>query len=343
MIGFIGCGQIFSDGYLPALDYLNIKDVIVYDESEESINQAIKSTAKLNNIELRTAKSVNELINYANKIIVLVPPKEVLSIIHEISKLSNCSYVSLLIEKPLGVSENEAKEITLLCSKSSISLNYMEVFIHSSTTDVLLEELSLRRHGDIKRIMMQFKGSTPKNIQNQWRGSRLTGGLVWHDWGIHSLGLLLPILSYCNINLPRLDEIEVTDSRWMSKGENNILTESRASWSVDNVEVSVLATWEQGGNPDMRIDFEDNSAFELIIGKKNGTSMWTLNEKNMISLNPLVTSRYPKERFIRGVRSFLVEDRQWAFDPQIAIKSLRIADYAYQLSKKSLTNETSND
>lgn len=330
MLGIIGLGGIFRDAYRESFAYLNKSDVLVYDISEEAIIEAIEFSKTFCE-GYSVAENVSEVFSLADEVILLLPPKSILPVITDgLSNSSKITTKKIYIEKPLGVTAEESRLIKQLLDNYGIILYYNEVFLHSSTTDVIVEEILSNRNGDVVSIEMTFNGGIPQNIQKQWRGDIETGGMVWHDWGIHAIGLLLGILGRLSVNIFQIDvnEIIVSDVIWENISDASILVQSKANFTIQDIEVTVLASWTKTSENEMIIRFENGNCLELNIGKINGVSSWSLYEINGLTRERhfLGASRYPKERFIRSVTAFLQERNLDYLSYELGLKVMEIAD-----------------
>ncbi|HFI0035606.1 TPA: Gfo/Idh/MocA family protein [Streptococcus suis] len=336
MFGIIGLGGIYRDAYWESVAFLKKKDVIIYDVDKEALESALLLAEK-SGCEYIAANSITEVFKKAEGICLFLPPKAIISVIKEgIDSKVELKTKKIYIEKPLGINFQEALEIYKLLTSVGIVLYYNEVFLHSSTTDVLVEELLTGRHGAIQSIEMNFNGSVPANITRQWRGKSETGGMVWHDWGIHSVGLLLGILKRLSIDYTKIDvdTIEVSNFLWQEINEDKVLVQSQANINIEDIDISILASWINKTDNEMRVYFCDGCYFEIVISKIDGTSSWNLFEVDIHGKRKLLTqSRYPKERFIRSLTAFIWGRNPEFTDYNLGVKAMEIVDYLLEKSK----------
>ena len=337
MLGIIGLGGIYRDAYKDALAYLQKKDIIVFDINKNSSTYAVKH-AKKNGLEYMIANSVREVFEEASEICLFLPPKEILPVIKEGVELANKNIVTkfIYIEKPLGVNYSESKEIKQILNAYGIKLYYNEVFLHSSTTDILVEEVLSMRNGKVTSIEMRFNGGLPSNITSQWRGDSNTGGMVWHDWGIHSIGLLLGILEKMSIDYSNIlaKDMTVYNTQWEKIDNCDLLVQSGVDFHIEDIDISILASWVSKSDYEMRTYFENGNYLEVIIEKINGVSSWSLYEVILSGDRVFLgSSRYPKERFIRSLTAFLTLRNLEYIDSNIGIKSLEIIDELLEKAK----------
>lgn len=339
MFGIIGLGGIYFDAYRETMIFLKRNNVIVYDIDKKAQESAILY-AKDRGIEYVSANSIVEVFNTAEDICLFVPPKAIIPIIKEgLSGIGSIKTRKIYIEKPLGVSLGDALEIFKLLKARGIILHYNEVFLHSSTTDVLVEEIQSGRLGKVKSIQMHFNGGIPKNITEQWRGKSETGGLVWHDWGIHSIGLLLGILKRMSIDYSKIDtsRITVKNCIWQNIDFDEILVHSLAELQIEEIDVSIEASWINRNDSEMRIYFDNDYYLEITIGKIEGVSSWNLFEVDSQNNRRLLTqSRYPKERFIRSLTAFISNRNPDFTNYKLGLKAMEIVDYLFKESRNKL-------
>jgi predicted dehydrogenase len=327
----VGCGQIASDGYLPALSFLQ-RQVELFDpdlQAAQALSKRHTNSTVLNDLRSSTATSA----------VVAVPPSLLRSALTDLYLVSS-RVRHVLVEKPLGTSFEEANRIVEESNKAGVELRYMETFVHSSVISAMLEEISSRRQGRLESIELQFRGSIPSNLDTAWRGERRLGGEVVHDWGIHSIGLLLYLLSRLGFAPVSSSDVGVTSASW-SGSTRKRLTAVSASLSHPELSIFMKCSWEpEDDRPDMILQF-NRSRFELSVQKVEGRSSWTLSEFDSEGNHVFkANARYPKELFVRGLMAFETDlGSNDAMSVQVGLQAMSIADEIYeQASKQTLVD-----
>lgn len=329
-IGLIGCGQIARDGYIPALAFVRPSLVLVSDRDQAAAEAAAREL-EARGVRSELCQTTTDVAQNCESSIVAVAPSALEEVVREIAE---AGAPRLLVEKPLGVNANITRRILDIAAESRMELSYMETFLHSSATEVLIDELNSRRLGHLKELKLSFKGGLPKSLDSAWRGRRKEGGEVLHDWGIHAFGLAVYLLGAVGVQ-GDLNVDSVKDVIFEEFGAREILTSCHVCFAGVNVQVSADVSWSgvSSSGYDMQAICE-NGTLAISVGRKEGSSNWRCVELNSQELL-LAERRYPKELFVRGVASFispqLYAQKRKMFDPIIGLRAISLADEAYQL------------
>jgi predicted dehydrogenase len=342
----IGCGQIALDGYLPALEFLRLKRVVLYDVDPDKSGFCANHLAQRGTLEFAAVQNLDSAVSMCDVAILALPPFAASETVETIVNRHQPPS-AILVEKPAGTCMRDAERMRVACASRGVRLCYMETFLHASAVDMILEELALGRAGEIREIDMSFAGRMPQNLAQVWRGDRLQGGEVLHDWGIHSLGLLEAILEAARIPQLSPEEITVKDCIWEElSGSKQALVRALLNIARPSLNISVDVSWlgHREPRPDLIITC-DESTFFLTVSKKDGRSHWMAYELTNHGVEQCrVEARYPKELFIRGTGRFI----QWArkSHPHLsqefgrALSALALADRAYDISLSQRTSSS---
>lgn len=347
VVALVGCGGISRDGYVPAIAHLQPRAVLTYDVD---LGAALRAQAELVRLGL-DARAVPDVVSLgeSDSVIIAVPPSRTPEAVSSI--VSARADRAILLEKPLATNFELARSMLEDLDESS-DVRYMETFLHSTAYDVLVSELGTGRLGAVRKVRCRVKGGTPIDLENQWRGSRALGGEVLHDWGIHSLGLVLHLAR--TVGLGRdgtVADVRVSDAEWARFGVRKILTACAFDVLGLNIPVEVDASWSGSSrsmeSPDVSVECE-RGTLGLFVRKTEGSSDWTCVERQESGgIRMLASRRYPKELFVRGVAGFLARGTDGAsteqskFDIGLGLEALRLADSAY--SQAASSSSTSSD
>jgi predicted dehydrogenase len=340
VVALVGCGGISRDGYIPAIAHLQPQTVLTYDVDPGAASRAQAELVRLG----LDARAVSDVVSLgeSDSVIIAVPPSQTPETVSSI--VSARADRAILLEKPLATSFELARSL-LGDIDEATDVRYMETFLHSTAYDVLLGELGTGRLGAVRKLRCRVKGGTPSDLENQWRGSRALGGEVLHDWGIHSLGLVLHLARTAGLGR------DGTDAEWARFGVRKILTACAFDVLGLAIPVEVDASWSGSSrsmeSPDVSVECE-RGTLGLFVRKTEGSSDWTCVERQASGgVRMLASRRYPKELFVRGVAGFLARGANGAsaeqskFDIGIGMEALRLADSAYNQAVSSAS--TSSD
>lgn len=341
VLALVGCGGISRDGYIPAIGHLRPNSVLTCDLDPLAAARAEEELTKLG-VNARAVPGLESLAE-SDLVIVAVPPSQVRDTVTAIMSASTAR--TFLLEKPLGPTFGSARAMVDEVSEDA-ELRYMETFLHSTAYDVLVDELGTGRFGEVERLRCRVRGGTPIDLEHQWRGFRDLGGEVLHDWGIHSLGLVLHLTRA--IGLAPIDlnpDIRCVDAQWTSIVDRKLLMSCLFDVTGLDVPVEVDASWSgptrSMEDPDVVVECE-RGTLGLYVRKTEGSSDWTCVEIDASGRARMLASRrYPKELFVRGVAGFLADAAvaspagRSKFDIDLGLQALRLADNAYNQAASS--------
>jgi predicted dehydrogenase len=285
-------------------------------------------------VETHAVESVYEIPEPVTAAIVAVPPPEVAEAVNSLLS-AQFSPPAILLEKPLGPDHQTGTAIVERGNRES-QLAYMETFLHSSAYDVMLDEIATGRLAGVNSIHMAVRGSLPRDLGNQWRGDRRSGGEVLHDWGVHSLGFALHLANNAAKQLAQ-PTVAVANAEWMSVGTRDLLKSCGMTLDGYDADIYIDASWEGSAaspeEPDILVKC-DRGDLALYVRKTDGSSDWVCVDYNDGNIRELASRRYPKELFIRGVAGFLrrtaaPSNRQDKYDIALGLEALNLADTAY--------------
>lgn len=337
-LGLVGTGQIFRDGYGPAIEFLRIPTVL-FDTDRRVLTQTCDGAL---GSELYTlASSLAELVGLSSRIVVCVPPAALEAVVSNISQAATPG-LELLLEKPLGVSAAVSSAMQRVASCAGVRLLYMESFLHSTAIDVLIEEAQTGRLGTVTKVELAFNGNPPNDLAAVWRGSRDTGGEVLHDWGVHSLGLLAFLSRKLGFDVLDQEHMTVRDTEWLEGGSDKILGSVRVESRGLAVEQSVLVSWTKRSAYDLLVSFSSGRYLGIQVVKVDGSSSWKAVElgPGMSETGALAIGRYRKELFVRGLSKFASGRIDERFDYSIGQTAIALADEAYAQSRNELTRSS---
>ena len=184
MRGIIGSGFGFY-GYLPALAQISSDSILIPEKYAEAFSKRVELDQFKNIIQW--AKDETVLLESSELVVLSVSPKaqeELISIAQSYSTIQ-----TLILEKPLGVSPENSKEILskLLLSNKIFRINYS--FIYTKWYKQLFDIIEKYEVLDIK-INWNFLAHHYKNNLENCKRYHITGGAVIRFYGIHVIAML---------------------------------------------------------------------------------------------------------------------------------------------------------
>ena len=182
--GVIGCGGIADRRTLPGMMLAdNVELVAVMDANKEAADRCKeKYNAKyaFDNVEDLLALEEIEAVYIASPVFCH----------KEQCELAAHAKKHILLEKPMGVTVAESKEIAAICEQEGVKLGVAFMMRFHSYHQKMKEIISSGKIGEIVSARAQFTCWYPE-MENCWRQNKaLSGGGAMLDMAIHSMDLI---------------------------------------------------------------------------------------------------------------------------------------------------------
>lgn len=343
----VGCGSIVRSAYVPALSAAGCDQVSVYDRDESSALALARDNTE-SGVDIEIAERLEDGLRPDRPVILVLPPTELPAVVARLATAQAAPGLDVLIEKPMGATFEAGERMLTQLARSGVNSFYLETFLYSAAAYALREQIESGDLGELSRLDFSVPGSTPPDLDRTWRGERELGGGVWHDWGIHSVGLCLDLLAMTGVTVADAgaslkENLVALRGVAADFGARRVLVDAAVESSVTGVEIGLSARWGKfaTGQPAV-IASGANGCVELHLESKDGSSNWVAIRDIGGHRSRIAERLYPKELFRTGLTRFLTCESGCVdgFSNELGLTAVDIADHCYGAT--SWRNDTSS-
>ena len=189
-LAIIGCGAVTQNFYIPALKALKVKPLYFIDKNIDSAKKCAKKFSGS-----IAAHSYEDIIENFEHAIITVPN----ALHYPISIELMNHQKNLLIEKPIGITANESKEINLLTKKNNLSIVCGNMRRQLRIASFVKKIIMQKTLGEIISFKCREGGifNWPIQSENFW-DKKNSGGGVLLDTGSHTIEQILFYFGFPN-------------------------------------------------------------------------------------------------------------------------------------------------
>lgn len=247
----------------------------------------------------------------------------------------------ILLEKPMGLSVNDSKEIAAVCEREGVKLGVAFMMRFHSYHQKMRDIISQGALGEIVSAKAQFTCWYPE-AENSWRQNKsLSGGGAMLDMGIHAIDLIryitgLEIAEISGFCGNQIFKYNVDDAgAGVYKMENGALCIVEASFNIpDSVSVSSLEFYGTKGSIIAKgtlSQVEEGNVEVLTINDAGGYDAQQNRSKvKPIHLDVTFGNMYTKE--IEAFGRAVLEESEIPVTSKEAIRSQKAIEDLYKLN-----------
>ncbi|MGB9682138.1 MAG: Gfo/Idh/MocA family protein [bacterium] len=322
----IGCGQNASK-HGDSVLHIPYLDLIAVCDKNKDKAEVFANTYKAEKVYT----DYRELLEKEKLDLVAVSTPHVLHT--EIARESLEHSVNVLVEKPLALSSEEAKDLCLLADKLGLRLGMVAQMRYNPLIEIAQEAVNSAFLGRLFLGNVRMLWHRPQEyFENSWRGTKLYDGGMVFNMAIHYIDILLSffgrVKSIQAVSDTFTHKIETEDTAIaIMRFENGALATFEGSFSIypHNIETSVSIFGESGS---------------IVIGgvALNSINVWDIKDNRII---PEILLYEPKSLgkicFRRMMADFcegLLENRPTRIDGLKAIPTLETVEMFYNSMEK---------
>ena len=330
--GVIGCGGIAMRRTIPGLVLAENSELIaVMDANYDSALLCQKQFAAkfaFNNYEELLACEEIDAVYIASPVICH----------YEQAMAAARAHKHILLEKPLGLTSEKAKEIAATCAEQGVQLGSGFMMRYNSLHTKVRDLIATGRLGEIVSMRAQFTCWYPE-IEGAWRQKKSTsGGGALMDMGIHCIDLLrfmsgLEVAEVITLIGNQIFKYEVEDAAALvMRMENGALCYVDAAFNIpDDAAVCKLEIYGTGGSVCLQGSIAQDETGEGVLVLTDSNKGYDAQQNRQKAENAVLKAGegnlYTKE--IAGFAQAVLDNTAIPVTAMDAIRAQEIIEAAY--------------
>lgn len=330
--GVIGCGGIAMRRTIPGLVLAENSELIaVMDANHDSAllcQKQFGAKFAFNNYEELLACEEIDAVYIASPVICH----------YEQAMAAARAHKHILLEKPLGLTSEKAKEIAATCAEQGVQLGSGFMMRYNSLHTKVRDLIATGRLGEIVSMRAQFTCWYPE-IEGAWRQKKSTsGGGALMDMGIHCIDLLrfmsgLEVAEVITLIGNQIFKYEVEDAAALvMRMENGALCYVDAAFNIpDDAAVCKLEIYGTGGSVCLQGSIAQDETGEGVLVLTDSNKGYDAQQNRQKAENAVLKAGegnlYTKE--IAGFAQAVLDNTAIPVTAMDAIRAQEIIEAAY--------------